>query len=295
MLYREFATQDAIDAEYNIELQVDDARTWFDFFVGESARARAEMDCLLDIAFGPTRAETLDIFPADDPGAPIVVFVHGGYWRRLSAKEFSFVARGPVARGMTVVVTNYALCPVVTIAEITRQSRAAVAWLWRSEGGFNGDRERIFVCGHSAGGHQVARLLGTDWAGDYALPAETIKGGYALSGLFDLRPLRYSWLQPMLQLDGDMVEAESPLFHLPQSAPPLIADVGALESTEFHRQSRTLVEAWQERGLDARYLQQEGRHHFSVIAGLAERDSELTTRLADFIAHCERDAPGGAA
>ena len=289
MLYREFSTQDQIDAEYNIELAVSDAKRWFDFFVGASARARDELDCLLDVQFGPTRAETIDIFPAAAADAPIVVFIHGGYWRRLSSKEFSFVARGPVARGQTVVVANYALCPTVTIAEITRQSRAAVAWLHANAGRFNGDPERIYVTGHSAGGHQVARLLSTDWAGDYALPAEIIKGGYALSGLFDLRPLRYSWLQPMLQLDGDMIRRESPLFDIPTQAAPLIADVGGLESTEFHRQSRDFITAWNGAGLKGRYTQQEGRHHFSVIEGLNDADSALCDMLSSFIAECEGD------
>lgn len=296
MLYRDFATQDEIDAQYNVETRVADARRWFDEFVSASQATRDELECLLDVPFGPTRAETLDIFPASDPSAPIVVFVHGGYWRRLSSKEFSFVARGPVGRGMTVVVTNYALCPAVSISEITRQTRAALAWIHDSPPAqFAGDRARLFVTGHSAGGHQVARALATDWAGEYGRPADLLKGGYALSGLFDLRPLRYSWLQPMLQLDGDMVQRESPLFHVPVAAPPLVADVGGIESTEFHRQSQDFVAAWRTAGLDGRTLTQDGKHHFSVIDGFGRVDSELTQRLVDFIARCESSAGASSA
>lgn len=286
-LYREFTTQDEIDQQYNVETAIADPKRWFDFFVNESAAARDDLECRLDVPFGPTVEETLDIFPADNPDAPILVFIHGGYWRRLSSKEFSLVARGPVARGVTVVVTNYALCPRVGIGEITRQSRAAVAWIKRTTEQFNGNRSRLFVAGHSAGGQQVARLLETDWVGDYGLAADTVRGGFAISGLFDLRPLRYSWLQPMLQLDVETVRRESPLFHLPDAAPPLVASVGGDESDEFHRQSQSFVERWQAAGLDGEYRVQAGKHHFSVIAGLAEADSPLCDEVMAFIARCE--------
>jgi arylformamidase len=289
VLYRQFTTQEDIDSEYNVETMIADARSWFERFVSDSAVARNELSCLLNVPFGPTCAETMDIFPAADVDAPIVVFIHGGYWRRLSAKEFSFVARGPVARGMTVVVTNYALCPTVSIAEITRQSRAAIAWLFNSAvEQFHGSRERLYVAGHSAGGHQVARLLATDWVADYGLPQDIIKGGYALSGLFDLTPLRYSWLQPMLQLDGDMVSRESPQWHIPAIAPPLVADVGGLESAEFHRQSRDFIASWHAAGLNGRYTVQPERHHFSVIEGLGDGKSQLCQNLVDFVAECEQ-------
>ncbi|MCA8967213.1 MAG: alpha/beta hydrolase [Gammaproteobacteria bacterium] len=284
MLYRDFASQDDIDAQYNIERQVPDARRWLEFFVEASARTRSALACELDLAFGPTLAETLDIFPAARPDAPVVVFVHGGYWRRLSAKEFSFVAAGPVARGYTVVVTNYALCPAVSIGEITRQSRAALAWLYRHVQDFGGDPERIVVSGHSAGGHQVARLLATDWLGEYGLPPDLVKGGYAISGLFDLRPLRYSWLQPMIQLDGDTVLRESPQLQLPRTAAPLIAAVGGGESEEFHRQSRDYVAACQAVGLGAEYQVLGDCHHFNVIESLGEADGPLTDALCEFVA-----------
>ncbi|MEQ8661541.1 MAG: alpha/beta hydrolase, partial [Gammaproteobacteria bacterium] len=212
MPYRHLDSQDAIDAEYQIERRVTDARAWLEFFVSASAGARRELAATCGVPYGPTLAETLDIFPAG-PAAPVVVFIHGGSWRRLHASDFSFVARGLVGAGITTVVTNYALCPAVTLAEITRQSRAAIAWLYRNIAAHGGDPTRIVVAGHSAGGHQVARLLQTAWVDDYGLPADVVKGGYALSGLFDLEPLRWSWLQPVLQLDAGMVAAESPCRH----------------------------------------------------------------------------------
>jgi arylformamidase len=288
MLYRNFATQQEIDAEYDLERVAGDSKSYFEYFTAESALARRDLDCLLDVRFGPTLEESLDIFPASDPNAPIVCFIHGGYWRRLSAKEFSLVALGLVARGMTVIVTNYALCPKVTLPEITRQSRAAIAWIYRKELQFAGNRERLYVAGHSAGGHQAARVLTTAWRTDYGLPDDTVKGAYTISGLFDLSPLRYSFVQPALQLDGDLIQRESPLFNIPTSASPLCAVAGSDESAEFRRQSADYINAWLAAGLCGTYIEQSGKNHFSIIADFAVADSVLCDKLISFIRDCEQ-------
>jgi len=282
-LYREFETQEEIDAQYDVEAAVPDFTIYADLFVGESAKAREQMDCLLDVRFGPTVDETLDIFPAEDPNAPILVFVHGGYWRMLSSKEFSFTALAPVMRGYTVVVTNYSLCPKVTVDEITRQSRAALAWLYTTDTKFNGDRDRIFASGHSAGGQQTAQLLGTDWENEYGLPHDIIKGGISISGLFDLRPLRYSFVQPKLLLNHDTIERQSPIFHLPNSAAPLLLSVGGDEPNEFRRQSRDYCDAWTGAGLAAEYFEQPGKNHFTALDVFLDPDSPLFTKMDAFM------------
>lgn len=276
MLYRGFATQAEIDREYDVETMVPDFRPYAQHFVERSARARAELAAKLDLRFGPTLDEYLDFFPADRPDAPLLVFIHGGYWRMLSAKEFSLVARGPVARGMSVAVTNYSLCPKVTIGEITRQSRAAIVWLWRHAKELGIDPRRIVVAGHSAGGQQVGMVAATDWAGDYGLPPDVVRGGLAISGLFDLEPLRFSWLQPAIQLDQDLVRSESPLHNIPKRAPPLIVTLGGDESSEFHRQSREYLAAWQAAGLQGRMLDQPGCNHFTAIDGFIDPAHPLT-------------------
>lgn len=287
-LYRHLNTQEEIDAEYDPERAVPDMKPVVDFFVGESEAARRDLECVLDVPFGPTRDEYVDVFPAADAGSPVLVFVHGGYWRRLSAKEFSLVARGPVARGYTVVVTNYSLCPKVRIPEITRQSRAVVAWLAREAETYHGDPTRIFVSGHSAGGQQVGQLLATDWVGEYGLPADTVKGGIAISGVFDLTPLRYSWLQPKILLDHDTIAGESPRLRIPEQAPPLLVTVGADESAEFHRQSRDYLEAWRTAGHRGEWLDQPGKDHFTAIEGLRDPESPLCSAAVDFLSRCER-------
>jgi arylformamidase len=281
MLYRGFATQADIDREYDVETMVPDFRPYAQHFIEESARARAELKARLDLRFGPTLDEYLDFFPAERPNAPLLVFIHGGYWRMLSAKEFSLVARGPVSRGIAVAVTNYSLCPKVTIPEITRQSRAAIAWLRRHARELGIDADRIVVSGHSAGGQQVGMMLATDWAAEYGLPPDTLRGGLAISGLFDLEPLRFSWLQPAIQLDHEVIRRESPLHNIPTRAPPLVVTLGGDESSEFHRQSNEYLAAWQGAGLQGRALHQPGCNHFTAIDGFLDAGDPLVDTVAN--------------
>ncbi len=287
MLYRQFATQEEIDREYDVEAMVPDFRPYAAHFIDGSAEARASLDARLDLRFGPTRDEYLDFFPAARPGAPLLVFIHGGYWRMLSAKEFSLVARGPVEMGINVAVTNYSLCPKVTIAEITRQSRAASAWLHRHAPELGIDAGRIHVAGHSAGGQQVGMLMATDWQGEYGLPADLIKGGLAISGLFDLEPLRHSWLQPRLQLDWATIRGQSPMYNLPTRSAPLTVTLGGDESAEFWRQSRSYLEAWTAAGHSGRLVDQPGCNHFTAIYGFEDAASPLCRMVRDMVGDIE--------
>lgn len=285
-LYRNFTSQEEIDKEYNVAASVPDMAPYIDMFVGCSERARQDLQCSLDVSFGPTMDETLDIFPADEANAPVVVFIHGGYWRQNTSKEFSLVATGLQKLGMTVVVTNYSLCPKVTISEITRQSRAAIAWVYREIKNYNGNPERIFAAGHSAGGQQVGLLLNTDWPGEYGLPANLIKGGIPISGVFDLKPLYYSWLQPALLLTHEVIMRESANVNIPDTAPPILISYGNDESAEFHRQSRDYLMVWQAKGLTGELWVQEGKNHFTAIEGFMDADSPLCKAVANFIAKC---------
>ena len=284
-LYRQFSTQEEIDAEYDLE-SVLDMQPYIEWFINGSAQARADLQGHFDVRFGPTLDETLDIFPASTPNAPVLIFIHGGWWRSLSSKEFSLVARGPVAHGVTVVVTNYSLCPKVSLSEITRQSRAAVSWVYQHIADYGGNSQEIFVSGHSAGGHQVGMLSLTDWVGEYDLPDDVIKGGIPISGLFDLRPFRYSWLQPKLLLSHEDIERQSPLFHIAANAPdiPLLVTLGDAESAEFHRQSETFVDAWRSAGARADTFEQPEKDHITAIAGLEDPESALCTAIIDFMA-----------
>jgi arylformamidase len=282
MLYRDFETQAELDAQYNVSESVGDSTEYGDFYTEKSREVRADLDCRLDVSFGPTVAERLDVFPADRPNAPILLFVHGGYWHSRTSTEFDFVARGPVSEGVTTVVMNYALCPAVSIGEIVRQTRAAVVWLAEHADEFGADGDRIHVAGHSAGGHLVGMLLTTDW-GIYGKSADIIAGACTISGLFDLEPFPYTWLQPKLQLTWGDVRDYSPIRHLPDEAPPLLVSYGADEPSELRRQSEAFLAAWREHGLDGTGLPQPAANHYTAIEGFLDAESRLCAAIVDRI------------
>jgi arylformamidase len=283
VLYREFATQEELDAQYNVSESVEDSTEYAEFYTEQSREVRADLDCHLGASFGPTVAERLDIFPADRPNAPILLFVHGGYWHSRTSREFDFVARGPVSAGVTTVVMNYALCPGVSIDEIVRQTRAAVVWLADHADEFGADGDRIHVAGHSAGGHLTGMLLTTDWAGKYGKSADVIESACTISGLFDLEPFPYTWLQPKLQLTWDEVRRNSPIRHLPDDAPPLLVSYGADEPAELCRQSEDFLTVWQEHGLDGSLLPQPATNHYTAIKGFLDAESRLCSAILEQI------------
>lgn len=281
MLYRDFATQEELDAEYNLTAIFPEAAASYEAFCErESERVRSELDHRLNVPFGPTLAEHVDLYPAGET-APVLIYVHGGFWYLRTSTEFGFVARGPVSRGIATVVVNYDLCPRVTIDEIVRQTRAAVAWVYENAQSFGGDAGRIHVAGHSAGGHLVAMLLATDWEGEYGLPDDIIKSATAVSGLYDLAPFPYTFLQPQLQLGWDQVLRNSPVLHIPDAAPPLLVAYGEEETAEFKRQSEAFLSAWKANGLDGERLLLAGKNHYDVIDGFLDAESPLCSAVLE--------------
>lgn len=277
-LYRGFTTQEEIDQEYSPMATAADGEARVQAWMTRGQAVTAELDCHLGLKFGPTRDEQLDVFPAG-ANAPIHVFIHGGYWRRFSARDHAFLARPLVQAGITTVINNYALCPKVSLDEIVRQTRAAIAWAYAHAADFGADPARLTISGHSAGGHLVGMALLTDWEGDYGLPADLIKGGLAISGLFDLGFLPFSYIQPKVQASWDQVRRLSPQFHIPPCAPPCHVAVGGKESPEFRRQSRDFHAAWHARGLAGTYLEPEGKDHFTVLEEIEDPSTELHRTL----------------
>lgn len=279
-LYREFSVQSEFDAQYNPSIALPDPNAPGRHFVETAERARATLACQLDVPYGPTLEETLDIFPAAQTNAPVFVFIHGGYWRALASKTFSGVALGLQARGITTVVINYALCPRVTIDEIVRQTRSALAWTLRNIQHYGGDPKRVAIGGHSAGGHLTAMALQTEWAEDYGLPQDPFVAALPFSGLFDIEPLRYSYLQPAIQLDEGIIRRNSPAFLVRPCKTPLWITWGGAETTEFARQAAVYHQAWTAAGNSAELRAVPGADHFTVIAGLEDGESTVCHWLA---------------
>ncbi len=282
-LYRDFNSQEEIDAQYNIGAGMPDWESCIERYTADSETVRQTLDCELDIAYGPTLDEQLDILPSARPDSPVLVFIHGGYWRALSSKEFSFVARTLVKQDITVVVSNYSLCPKVSIAEITRQNRAVIAWLRRHVQQYHGDPDKIFISGHSAGAHLAAMLCSSDWRGEYGLNPDVIKGGIAISGVYDLQPLRYSYLQPVLLLSHELIREQSPCFVIPDSGPGMLMSVGEKEASEFHRQARDYQQARQAKGLKSLFQVEKGEYHFSILYQLLDPNSALFGKVMEMM------------
>ncbi|WP_064576212.1 alpha/beta hydrolase [Cupriavidus gilardii] len=275
-LYRQFQTQEQIDAQYDVEKSVPDFMVYARHYAEESEAVRRRLKLVPSVPFGPTLDETLDIFPAEAPGSPVFVFIHGGAWRSLSSKEFSTVANGLHARGFTTVVVNYSLCPKVSIDEITRQARAAVAWVLRNIERYGGDPGRVVLGGHSAGGHLTAMCLQTDWQNAYGLARDPLAGAVMVSGVFEIEPFRWSSIQPMLQIDDGVIRRNTPLHQVRQCRTPILVSWGTEEPEEFARQSRAFAQAWGDAGNQVQTLPQDGRNHFDAIYGFEESNHPLT-------------------
>jgi arylformamidase len=267
----------ALDAEYNNRTKVKSAMDWIARYGAESARARAELPMQFDVPYGLHHAERLDVFPAAKPGpAPVHVFVHGGYWHRLDKADFSFVVRGLRPAGALTVVINYGLLPSIDMDTLVAQCRSAVAWVHAHARDFGGDPDRLFVSGHSAGGHLTAMLLATDWAAR-GRPADTIKGGVAISGLYDLEPIRLCYLNDVLALTPDVARRNSPVTLPRPRTGTLVLALGGDEGPEYHRQTDELGAAWGVKTADV--LDMKGHNHFSIISEMENPFSPLARAI----------------
>jgi arylformamidase len=259
-----------LEAQYNNRARVPSSGAILQRWADESAQVRRERDCVLGLPYGSGAGETLDVFAAARPGAPVLVFIHGGWWRALDKSDLSFVAPGFCDGGALVVVPNYALCPAVGIAHIALQTTRALAWVWRHAPSHGGDPSRIVVAGHSAGGHLAAMLACCRWPDVAAgLPPDLVRSAMSISGVFDLEPLRHTpFLQADLRLTRRDVGRLSPAYFAPPRT-PLVALVGGAESEEFLRQNRLIRESWGEARVPV-CEEIAGADHFSVLDSLAQ-------------------------
>ncbi|HTS94263.1 MAG TPA: alpha/beta hydrolase [Stellaceae bacterium] len=269
-IYRDY-DQAALDAQYNLRARVLDHQAYFERWDRASKAARATRSCRLDLRYD---VEALDLFPAAKTPAPCLVFIHGGYWQAFGKGDFSFVAPAYQEAGISVAVVDYTLSPKASMDEIVRQNRAAIAWLHKNARELGIDAGRIHVAGHSAGGHLTAMMLETDWR-HFGLAASPVRGGSAISGLYDLEPIRLSYLNKVLGLHAETARRNSPILAVPEKAPPLILSLGRGETPEFLRQQADFAAAWREAGLALEIADEPDAHHFSVMDRFAEPGSIL--------------------
>jgi arylformamidase len=264
-----------LEAEYNNRARVPEHPEIFARWAREAAAYRARPGVKLDLSYGPSPRQIVDIFPAGGGDAPLALFIHGGWWRSLSPKDFSQMAAGPNAHGVTVAVAGYDLCPGVSISDIIVELRNACLFLWRKY------RKRITVYGHSAGGHLSACMVATDWRTIAPnAPADLVSAGYAISGVYDLAPLTQISVNDDLRLTDKMAHDLSPLYWRVPAGRIFDAIVGADESSEFLRQSRIVAEAWRQGLAMTRYEALPG-NHFTVIDPLSDGRSSMTARVVE--------------
>jgi arylformamidase len=272
------------DRMYNNRALVPDHADYFARWDSRSRAARSSLRCSLDVAYGDGPMETLDIFPARRANAPVVVFIHGGYWRSLDKADHSFVAPALHALGAAVVIPNYALCPAVTIPDIVLQMVKAVAWTWRHATSFGGDPSRIRVYGHSAGGHLASMMLACDWSKvGQDLPAHLVQDALSISGLYELDSLLSTpFLQDSLRLTPTDARRASPAYFPSPSQGRLFTVAGADESAEFIRHNHLIQQAWG-RGRVPVCEDLAGLNHFSIVEAMTQPGHRLHTLAAEML------------
>jgi arylformamidase len=276
-------TVEFCEREYNARAAIPEHPQIFARWAEQAAATRRLRACLIDLNYGETTGERLDLFPARNDGAPLLVYIHGGYWRSLDKSDFSWLAPAFVNHGVSMALVNYGLAPNTPIEDIVRQVLRAHAWLYRNADRLGFDPLRIFTAGHSAGAHLTAMMMAALWpVYEPDLPADLVKGALAISGIYDLEPLAYApFLAADLQLDAKRARRLSPAYLPPATSAPAYTAVGGLESSEFRRQTALIGDAWK-RNL-VRQVPMPGWHHLSVVDELANPASPLFDAAVEMI------------
>lgn len=273
------------DKLYNVLAAIPNANDIYNGWVEKSEEARANYKCHLNVKYGERDREILDIYPNENPNAPVMMFIHGGYWQAREPKGTNFVAPELVKLGFCVVSAGYDLCPNVTLDKITSQIQAAAQYVWHNISEYGGDRNRFFVAGHSAGGHLTAEMMATDWSKiDADIPNDFVKGGVPISGVFDLAPLVTTTINEKVGLDEESARRNSPYLRDPVSTGPMILAVGGDESAAFFEQSDRLQEKWGPKLASTTRIDLKGAHHMAAIEELGKPGSLLLTEIAKLIA-----------
>jgi len=240
-----------------------------------SRKVRESAKSWLDVPYGKSPREKLDIYAADKPGGPVFVYLHGGYWRGGSKEDNCNFAPTFTARGATVVLVEYDLCPRVTVSEIVGETRSAVAWIYRNIARYRGDPGKIHLAGASAGGHLTAMALAHDWE-KQDLPRDIIKGAVVMSGVYDLDMVMRISVQEEVRLTPEMARENNPFLHPPMARCPILVAVGGAEPKGWQQMSEDFFNYCKARGPSVKYLVVPGANHYTVPEQFLDASSSLT-------------------
>lgn len=274
-----------LNDEYEIDSKIPDREEIQARYAAWSREATsAHAGAALDVAYGPDPRQRLDILPAAGGGAPAILFFHGGYWTGGAKESRRFPATVWNAHGVAWVSVEYRLTPAVTLDDVVADARRAVAWFHRNAERYGCDPRAIHVCGNSAGGHLAGMLAAAGWQVPHGLPEDVVKSATALSGLFELEPLRGTFVDAWLKLDTQAARRNSPILLPPRSELPVVVSWGGRESREFGRQSESYASICRGAGARVTVVDRPLANHLSIIGELADPASPLFAAIAKSLA-----------
>lgn len=269
--YRDMTVAE-LEIQYNARATVPDFEAEMQAYRTLSDKAYANLTVLKGIAYGQHEDERIDLFPTTNPQSPLVIFIHGGYWRALSRRESAFMAKQFVSHGVGVAVIEYTLAPAATLSEIVDQTQRAISYLIEDADSLPYDPNRIFLAGSSAGAHLAAMALRPE-----------IKGALLASGLYDLEPLRFCAPNEWLSLSDTTARENSPMHHTASCDIPMIFTWGETETDEFKRQSRDYAAKVTKAGGVTSEFEVPNRNHFNVITDLADSQTRVFRETLNMI------------
>jgi arylformamidase len=259
-----------LDAAYDQSFYAPLARQVIKRYASNSEAVRARIGQPLRESYGPTAIEQLDIYRTKRPNAPIFVFIHGGAWLGGEAKNYAFPAEMFVNAGAHYVALDFVAIKAANgdLRVMAEQVRRAIAWVYKNAASFGGDRDRLYIGGHSSGGHLCGVALVTDWPKDFGLPADMVKGGLCMSGMYDMKAVRLSKRSSYVKFTDEMERAMSSQRQLDQLRAPIVVSYGTNETPEFQRQNRDFAAVVKAAGKPVELVEAPNFNHFEIAESL---------------------------
>ncbi len=278
-------TQEELDWQYDHSKRFPDTGIFQEERGNASKRVREKIDGIINVPYGDHEDEVVDIFPTTKKKlGPVIVFFHGGAWTRGSKNGYSFPAEPFTRKGVSWVTTEFTKVPNGTLSNQVRQNRDAVAWVYSNADTYGWDRNKIYIAGHSSGGHMCGMVLITDWQSQYGLPVDLVKGATAISGMYDLEAVFLSYRNSYLNLSVEDWQENSAIRHVPKtSTSPLIIGCAEHDTAEFHRQPKKFLDAWKKAGHKGEFIELMDRHHFTGSMCFGEEEHPLFKKMCEMI------------